>query len=134
MNPYPYMNGTGWCTDPELVMIAIIGDYAACEFSATKLYRKMIRSLPYQLMRYTDPMALASVVQEDLTVLYKNHFDAVNVDVQYNPNEQGEFGEESPRYSLEVSLIVNDGNRRYTLAKVLNIHNQTILTIGGSTI
>lgn len=134
MNPYPYLNGTGWCTDPELVMGAIIADYCACEHSATKLYRKMIRSLPYQLMVYTDPMALASVVQEDLQVLYKNHFDAVQCTVDYNPDDQSGFGEESPKYRLEISLIVNDGVKRYTLAKILNIRNQSILTIGESAI
>lgn len=134
MNPYPYMNGTGWCKDPELVIVAILADYCACEFSATKLYRKMIRSLPYQLMKYTDPMALASAVQDDLHVLYKNHFDGVQCEVLYNPDEQGDIPEESPKFRLEVSLIINDGVKRYTLAKILNIHNQTILTVGESSI
>lgn len=134
MNPYPYLNGTGWCTDPELVMVAIIADYCACEYSATKLYRKMIRSLPYQLMRYTDPMALANVMQEDLQVLFKNHFDGVQCTVNYSPDEQQGLDNESPRFRLEISLIVNDGVKRYTLAKILNIHNQTILSVGESSI
>lgn len=132
MNPYPCLNGTGWCTDPEIVIDAILSDYCFCEYSATKLYRKRIRSLPYQLMRYTDPMALAAVVEEDLKVLYKNHFDGVECTVTYDPNTQQGFGEESPRFRLEVSLIINDGNKRYTLAEILNIDNKTVIMVGES--
>lgn len=134
MNPYPSMTFTGWITDPETAIEAILGDYCSAEFSATKLYRKMIRSLPYRAMVYGDPMALAAIVQEDLMVLYKNHFDGVQCDVTYNPDEQGDLGSESPRFRLEISLLINDGNQRYSLAKVLSLNNGTILTIGGSTL
>lgn len=129
MNPYPCLNGTGWCTDPELAILAILSNYCNCEFSATKLYRKRIRSLPYRLMVYTDEMSLASIVEEDLLHIYKNAFDGVESTVSYNPDEQYDLGSESPRFHLEVSLIINDGNQRYTLSKILNIDNKTVVMV-----
>lgn len=132
MNPFPCLSSTGWCTDPELAMEAIMEAYCTCEYSATKLYKKYIRSLPYQLMRYTDASALASVVQEDLQVLYKNNFDNVECTVTYDPDNQQGIAEESPKFRLEISLIVIDGNRRYSLSKIITINNGVILTIGES--
>lgn len=134
MNPYPSMTSTGWYTDPELAINAILNDYCYCERGATKLYPEMIRSLPYQLMRYTDEMALASVVQDDLTALYKNHFDGVDCTVTYDPDNQHQLGSESPRYYLEVTLIITDEGSRYSLAKVLNIDNSKVIMIGETTV
>lgn len=134
MNPYASLTVTGWITDPEIAIEAILSDYCTCEYSATKLYRKLIRSLPYQLMVYTDAMALANVVQQDLQVLYKNHFDAVQCDVTYDPDNQGDLGEESPRFRLEVSLLISDGNKRFSLSKVLSINNKSFLSIGESSL
>ncbi len=130
MNPYGSLTVTGWITDPEIAISAILSDYCTCEYSATKLYRKLIKSLPYQLMVYTDEMALASVVQQDLQSLYKNHFDAVECEVTYNPDNQGNLGSESPRFRLEVSLLISDNNKRYSLSRVLSIENKTFLSIG----
>lgn len=130
MNPYPCLNGAGWCTDPEFAIDQILKDYCRCEYSATKLYRNRIRSLPYQLMRYTDPMALANVVEEDLLYLYKNTFDGVQCSVTYDPNNQYDLEVESPRFHLEISLIINDGNQRFSLAKVLKIENKTVNMLG----
>lgn len=132
MNPYPNLDGIGWSTDPETVITRILSNYCYCEKSASKLYRKLIRSLPYQLMVYTDPVALASVVQEDLTALYKNNFDSVDCTVTYDPNDQHGLGVESPRFHLEVSLIINDGVKRYSLAKVINIDNNSSVMLGES--
>ena len=132
MNPYPYLNGTDWCTDPELVMDAILSDYCFCEYSATKLYQKYIRSLPYQMMKYTDPMALADVVREDLRVLYKNHFDNVECIVEYDPDQQHGLEPESPRFHLQITLVVIDGNAQYNLTKILNIKNGKVIMIGES--
>ncbi len=132
MNPYPCLNGTGWCTDPEIVIKAIMADYCYCEYSATKTYRKTIRSLPYQLMKYTDPMALADVVREDLRALYKNHFDSVECSVDYVADDQGTLEVESPRFRLEVSLIAYDGIKRYTLSEIININNAEVMTVGES--
>ena len=130
MNPYPYLNGTGWCTDPELVMTAILSDYCYCEYSATKLYRQHIKSLPYQLMKYTDAQALASVVQDDLNVLYKSYFDNVECIVEYNEDNQQGIPSQSPRFRLEISLIVFDGNRRYELAKIIGVKNGVVVMMG----
>lgn len=132
MNPYPSMTSSGWITDPDLAIASIMADYCYCEHSATKLYTNQIRSLPYQLMRYTDPDTLAGVVQEDLIAIYKSCFDNVECIVEYDEKNQGGIPVESPRFRLEISLIVYDGTKRYTLVRVISVDNGKVISIGES--
>lgn len=129
MNPYPSLNSKNWTDDPQTVIAAIFDDYRRCEYSATKLYYGKIRSLPYQIMRYTDERELASVIQADLEFLYKCHFDAVECAVQYVEENQTSNG---IRYRLSVSLVCIDGNKRYDLAETLLVSNRKIITTEGA--
>lgn len=129
MNPYPALTGTGWCRDPELAISHILSDYLTCEVNKTKLYRNRIRSLPYQLMRYTTPSEVASVMTDDLVYIYKNHFDSAECTVEYLEDEQGDLPQESPRYRLAISLIIFDGTTRYSLGNVISIQDKTVVNV-----
>lgn len=129
MNPYASLNSNNWTDDPETVIASVFDDYRRCEYSATKLYYGRIRSLPYQIMKYTDERELAAVVQADLEFLYKCHFDAVECTVQYIEENQTTS---NSRYRLSISLVCIDGVKRYDLAETLFVSNRKIVSLEGA--
>lgn len=126
MNPYASLSTTNWTSDPETVIRNIFEDYKHAEYSATKLYRGRVKSLPYTLMVYDEETKVAAAIQNDLETIYKCHFDAVDCSVSYE--DANSTSDQDPRYRLSIALSVVDGNKRYDLQKVLFVNDNKRIT------
>lgn len=94
--------------------------FLSSKYSQSSLFYKQIASLDYILATNTNASNIKSAVQSNLEMLYNNHFDKseFNIDVE-TPQGTGNI-------NIYITGNITDENKTYTLYKEIKVVNGDI--------
>lgn len=122
----PVLNDTSWTDGPLAKGRALLANYMLTDRWQSHSYNSTVYSIVDIMQEYPDdPEEMQRKVQQNLTDMYKLHFDSVDVYVELEPE---------PSKTLNISLTWTQDGSKYsitnhlvsikdTLSKVADLHN-----------
>lgn len=125
--PYPSLTSTGWITDPLQRADLILYDFFVANYSQSIIFRGQIKSLPYYIQRNRDVSVLRDVLQTAITTLLNSYYDSAEISIKISPVKNA-LGIVENEFTMDIQLsaiVIQDG-KRYSLGKLINVENSSV--------
>jgi len=135
-NAVPTLSTKGWVTDAYYKADVILSYFFLSDASQSNVYFGRIATLPNCIKEAgNDDLALKNSINTALTQMFTSrvdskgkptgYFDNAVVDVTVKRTETGD----SVNQDISISIILTEGEKKYSLGKLVNVSNSTIKTI-----